>query len=119
MNKSEEDMESFEVISKIMIKTPGKKATYGPGIDTLIREIQKTGSLNKASKAMGMSYSKAWKLVNSTEEMLGFDLIDRHQGARGSDLTKEAKDLLNFYTDLDNEVRTTIEKVKNKYINKF
>lgn len=108
-------MDNFKITSKVMIKSNDRKGSYGPGVDRLIREVDKTGSLNQATKNMDMSYSKAWKLVNKTEEMLGFDLIERHSGAKGSELTKEGKELLAFYDDLEIACKEAIDKVKEKY----
>ena len=62
-------------------------------IARLCEGVERTGSLNKACKEMGMAYSKAWKIMHNTEESLGFALLER-QGARGSVLTQEAKMLL-------------------------
>lgn len=108
-------MEKLLVTFKIMLKSSQGPGNYGPGIDKLIREVGKTGSLNKASKAMDMSYSKAWKLVNKTEEMLGFEIIERHPGAKGSKLTEDGEKLLTYYESLETKVAKAVEEVKKDF----
>lgn len=108
-------MKNLKVLTKIMLGSDEKKGTYGPGTDKLIKKIMETGSLNKATKEMNMSYSKAWKMLNKTEEMLGFELIERHSGARGSEITEKAKDLINYYEDLVKATERAIEEVNTRY----
>lgn len=108
-------MNKLDVYNKVMIKSESSKGSYGPGIDKLIRKVIETGSLNKATKEMDMSYSKAWKLLNRTEEMLGFELIERHAGAKGSDITEEGRKLIEYYDLLNKASEEAIEKVKANY----
>lgn len=46
---------------------PGSPA-IGPGKAALITEIAKTGSISAAARAMGMSYRRAWQLVEALNE---------------------------------------------------
>jgi hypothetical protein len=40
-----------------------EEKAFGPGMVMLLREVERTGSLQKAAKAMNMAYSKAWKML--------------------------------------------------------
>lgn len=108
-------MNKIEIYNKIMLKSEKSRGSYGPGIDKLIRKVIETGSLNKATKEMNMSYSKAWKLLNRTEEMLGFELIKRHAGAKGSDITEEGKRLIEYYDLLTKATKEAIDKVNENF----
>lgn len=108
-------MNKIDVYNKVMLKSEDSKGSYGPGVDKLIRKVIETGSLNKATKEMNMSYSKAWKLLNRTEEMLGFELIERHAGAKGSNITEEGRKLIEYYDLLNEACEQAIEKVKSSY----
>lgn len=44
-----------------------------------------------------MSYSKAWRIIREAEEMLGFKLIDRLSGSKGSLLTEEGIRILDLF----------------------
>jgi len=70
---------------------------FGPGTHELLRHVDGTGSLHRAAKLMGMSYTKAWTLLRKTEEHLGWPLVERHVGGAdggGTSLTKKGRDLL-------------------------
>jgi molybdate transport system regulatory protein len=70
---------------------------FGPGTHELLRHVEDSGSLHRAAKAMGMSYTKAWTLLRKTEEHLGWPLVERHIGGAaggGTSLTARGRDLL-------------------------
>ncbi|MDO4552481.1 MAG: LysR family transcriptional regulator [Bacillota bacterium] len=71
-------------------------STFGPGVASLLRGIEATGSLYSSAKGMGMAYSKAWKTLQLVEEELGWPLIKRN-GPRGSELTERGRKLLTAY----------------------
>ena len=41
----------------------GRKPAIGPGKAELVERIAQTGSISAAARAMGMSYRRAWQLV--------------------------------------------------------
>lgn len=43
----------------------GKTAAMGPGKAELVERIAATGSISAAARAMGMSYRRAWQLVEA------------------------------------------------------
>jgi len=43
----------------------GKSPAMGPGKAELIERIAETGSISAAARAMGMSYRRAWQLVEA------------------------------------------------------
>ena len=61
-----------------------EEKAFGPGMVMLLREVERTGSLQKAAKAMNMAYSKAWKMLKGAEKEWGFALTDRETGAAKS-----------------------------------
>jgi molybdate transport system regulatory protein len=87
---------------------------FGRGIVTLLEGIEKYGSINQATKAMDMAYSKAWKIINKTEEEFGVELISR-EGPHGSQLTEEARKLLTLYHKMEEAARTAADQVLRKY----
>ena len=54
-----------------------EEKAFGPGMVMLLREVERTGSLQKAAKAMNMAYSKAWKMLKGAEKEWGFALTER------------------------------------------
>ena len=51
-------------------------AIFGRGVAQLCRGVDRTGSLNKAAKEIGMAYSKAWRIIKHTEEAFSMQLLD-------------------------------------------
>ncbi len=65
---------------------------------SLLFLIKKEGSLLRASKKLGMTYSRAWDKISRTEKILGIKLLLSKRGVRGgASLTKEALKLLSTY----------------------
>ncbi|MCB7317311.1 winged helix-turn-helix domain-containing protein [Lacrimispora sp. 210928-DFI.3.58] len=91
---------------------------FGPGIARLLREIEKTGSLQKAAQSMNMAYSKAWKILRESEKAWGFPLTDRETGGKdggGSTLTQEAVKLVAAYDSFQSEARGALDCLFQKY----
>ncbi len=89
---------------------------FGPGTHELLRRVDETGSLNRAAKDMGMSYSKAWRIVHEVEERLGVALFERRTGGPeggGSTLTGDGRLLLQrfeaFMSDADHVLELLFE----------
>jgi molybdate transport system regulatory protein len=68
----------MRVASKIWLDHNGK--AFGEGPCRLLKWVEKTNSLHEAAHQMGMSYSKAWKLIQTMEKRLGFSLLDKKIG---------------------------------------
>jgi molybdate transport system regulatory protein len=72
----------------------------GPGKVSLLERIRETGSISAAGRAMGMSYRRAWLLVDSLNR--GFRqavVTTRHGGRRGggAELTAFGQELILRY----------------------
>lgn len=89
----------LDVQVKLVI-VPPSAVPFGPalgkGVVELCRRVDGFGSLNKAAKDMGMSYSKAWRIMKGAEEGFGFELLLRN-GPKGSVLTEDARKLVEAY----------------------
>jgi molybdate transport system regulatory protein len=70
-----------------------KEHGFCRGIAQLLTGVIKLGSLNAGAKAIGMAYSKAWRITKEAEAEFGFKFINR-DGARGSTITVKGKKLL-------------------------
>lgn len=97
--------DSLEVDVRLSIKRPGSESNsvFGPGIARLCEGVRDNGSLYAAARAMGMAYSKAWRIMKDTEAALGLQLLDR-DGAHGSTLTEEGRALLDAYVSMEKDL---------------
>lgn len=76
---------------------------FGPGVGQLLHRVQEYHSLRGAAQSMNMAYSKAWTVLRSAEEQLGFKLLHSSTGGRGGGgavLTEEGRQLLEQYDEL-------------------
>ena len=91
----------------------GGQRRFGPGVAALLEEVREKRSLRAAAGSMGMAYSKAWRIVRTAEESLGYKLLDSTIGGRhggGAALTEEAEALLAAYQALREEVDAFAQK---------
>ncbi|MEA5151687.1 MAG: LysR family transcriptional regulator [Oscillospiraceae bacterium] len=80
---------------------------FGKGIAMLLERVDKFGSINQATRDMGMAYSKAWRILKATEAEFGVSLVSR-DGARGSSLTEDARRLIELYYALNECAREAV-----------
>ncbi|MGQ9680540.1 MAG: winged helix-turn-helix domain-containing protein [Candidatus Bathyarchaeia archaeon] len=100
---------------------------FGPGVCSLLKKIQETGTLKQAADSLGMSYRFAWGLVKKAEARLGYQLLIAHKGGRsgggGTEITEtglrfveEFAKIQEIITDI---LRNGIQLVDIKYENIF
>ena len=64
----------------VKVRVYNESIDFGKGVAELLQRIEATGSLSAAYKAMGMSASKAWKILRRAEADLGFALVSSTAG---------------------------------------
>ena len=80
---------------------------FGPGVAALLAGVREKHSLRAAAGAMGMAYSKAWRIIRAAEDAFGCKLLRSTIGGRhggGALLTPEAEALLAAYQALREDV---------------
>jgi molybdate transport repressor ModE-like protein len=113
-------MEKFH--GALLVRLANEKIFFGPGVVTLLKLTKELESLNAASKKMNLSYSKANKIIKSTEEALKFKLLDRKIGGPnggGSTLTPECIDFLKTFTAYEDELKEHSDLLFEKYFKKY
>ena len=90
---------------RMWLEKDGEQA-LGLGRAILLREIERQGSLNKAAKALGMSYRAAWGRLKKTEEVMGVSLVAEQEKGRGFTLTPQARELVDTFQAWYDDVET-------------
>lgn len=83
----------------------------GPGRADLLELIAGTGSIAAAGKAMGMSYKRAWSLVQALNEGFGTPLVETSRGGSaqgGATLTAAGREVLARYRHMQQATRRAI-----------
>lgn len=78
----------------------------GPGRVELLEKIIETGSISQAAKSMGMSYKKAWDLINSINQHTNKPIVTTQTGGErggGTIVTEEGKQLIAAFKKLHSE----------------
>jgi molybdate transport system regulatory protein len=82
----------------------GAEIAMGPGKAVLLEAIAREGSITAAGKAMGMSYRRAWLLVDAMNRCWAEPLVETAAGGAkggGARLTDTGKTILAAYRALD------------------
>jgi molybdate transport system regulatory protein len=85
----------------------GGERAFGPGKADLLDHIVATGSISAAAKAMEMSYSRAWQLVDQMNRAFKRPLVKAATGGTrggGAVLTAEGAEVLALYRRLEREL---------------
>jgi len=93
----------YKIRSRLWIEADGE-ILLGEGRVWLLKEIEKTGSLTKAAKSMGMSYKKAWSLINTISSRAEFPVLITTIGGKsggGTVLTTYGKTLIKTYETIN------------------
>lgn len=102
-------------------KTPGARLrivvepniAIGPGKAEILDGIRETGSIAAAGRRMGMSYKRAWLLVESMNACFRRPLVETSRGGRargGAVLTPEGETVLNCYRRMEALTARAIEE---------
>ncbi|WP_244530510.1 winged helix-turn-helix domain-containing protein [Salaquimonas pukyongi] len=80
------------------------KAMLGPGKADLLELIGETGSIAAAGRAMGMSYKRAWMLVETMNAIFATPLVTSSRGGSaggGAALTEAGREVLSLFRALE------------------
>ena len=91
---------------------------FGPGAAQLLAGVDELGSLRKSAARMEMSYNKAWSVIRSCEEQLGFALLERRiggAGGGGAALTDKGRELLRRYRAFDREAHAALDRLAQEH----
>ena len=84
---------------------------FGKGIVSIMMLVRQGSSLRAACAQMGLSYSKAWRLLQSAEADLGIPLLDTQKGGTkraASTLSPQGEELLDRYLAFEKEAREAV-----------
>ena len=85
----------------------GDEIAMGPGKADLLDAIARDGSISAAGRAMGMSYRRAWLLVDTMNRCFAKPLVATHSGGgkqAGAKLTADGEAALAAYRGLSAQV---------------
>ncbi|MDR1411657.1 MAG: LysR family transcriptional regulator [Spirochaetaceae bacterium] len=109
---------SIPIQPRLRIMLVREKLFFGPGTFQLLQLIDETGSVQLACKRMGLSYSKAWKMLENMDEQLAFKVVERQQGGSHggrSRITPKGRALMNRYRAFAAECQEEMLRIFSRY----
>jgi molybdate transport system regulatory protein len=97
-------MASIRITARVIAR--GERA-FGPGKAELLEKIAAEGSISKAAKAMDMSYSRAWQLVDAMNNDFKKPLVESSTGGRkggGAVVTKTGHEILSMFRKMEEQL---------------
>jgi molybdate transport system regulatory protein len=82
----------------------GRRRAVGPGKIALLEAISDTGSISAAARKLGMSYRRAWVLVDDLNRHLSRAVVEAAPGGRhggGTTLSPTGRKLVLLYRDIE------------------
>ncbi len=101
----------FKINGRIWIEA--EERFMGIGRLELLQRIEQTGSISAAAKQMGMSYKRAWDLIQSLNSQANSPIVSTQTGGErggGAVLTEEGKRWIVKYTGLQQRFQEFMEQ---------
>jgi molybdate transport system regulatory protein len=89
----------------------GSATALGPGKVELLEAIARTGSISAAARSMGMSYRRAWLLVDTVNRCFKDDLVITSTGGRGGGgavVTPLGEEVLQRYRAMEKKAEKSV-----------
>jgi len=110
---------TYKIKSRIWVELDNK-VLIGEGRIRLLKEIDKQGSLSKAAKSLGISYKKAWTLIDSVNKSAEKEVTTTSIGGKnggGAVLTDYGKKLIRVFDEIKENcwehLNNQVEKIEN------
>ena len=103
-------MQRLDLKVRLML---GDEIAMGPGKADLLEAIEREGSISAAARALGMSYRRAWLLVETMNRCFSQPLVQALAGGRqggGAQLRDEGRQVLQRYRQLQARLRAVAEQ---------
>jgi molybdate transport system regulatory protein len=91
----------------------GTELAIGPGKVALLEAIGQTGSITSSAKKLGMSYRRAWLLVDETNRCLVRPAVQSAAGGQrggGTSLTPLGVELVRRYRALEHQTGLAVKR---------
>jgi molybdate transport system regulatory protein len=110
MSKPSDEASAVAGLLSLRIDLP--QGRIGPGKIALLEAIGKEGSISAAGRALGMSYKRAWDLVDETNKLLGTAVVEASTGGYrggGATLTDAGRNLVDDYRAIERAAQRAAE----------
>jgi molybdate transport system regulatory protein len=95
-----------------------KAIAMGPGKADLLRAIEQSGSISAAARELGMSYRRAWLLVDTMNQCFRSPLVETLTGGQhggGARVTQLGHDVLRRYLDMEAKAADSVRRELDEF----
>lgn len=89
----------------------GEATALGPGRAVLLEAIADTGSISAAARQMGMSYRRAWNLVDAMNKEFRTPVVETSAGGRrggGAVVTELGREVVRRYRSIEEKATDSV-----------
>jgi molybdate transport repressor ModE-like protein len=107
---------------EIWLKTIKDQVIMNEDCLMLLGQIKALGSIKLAAEKNKISYRKAWDIIEKSENILGFKLVEKQRGGKDgghTGLSSDGENLVNAYNELKNDIDLSIKKITKKFFHKI
>lgn len=98
----------------LKIRIPyGDESAMGPGKADLLDAIDRSGSISAAARVMGMSYKRAWDLVDTMNRCFKHPLVATATGGShggGAQVTEFGHEVLRRYREIETAATAAVHR---------
>jgi molybdate transport system regulatory protein len=90
----------------------GEAITFGPGKIDLLQKVEEGHSISGAARALGLTYKRAWALIDTLNRGFGSPVVETSSGGKGGGgarLTPLGEQLVARYLALEAKVDSSVE----------
>lgn len=98
--------------AELRLRIQYPQGSIGPGKIALLEQIDATGSISAGAREMGMSFRRAWLLVDTMNRVFAEPVIKASHGGRsggGAALTPFGRELVERYRTLEAAAQSAAE----------
>ena len=91
----------------------GDQIALGPGKVALLEEIDRSGSISKAARQLGLSYRRAWTLVDTMNKSFKSCLVTGSAGGKkggGASLTPLGSKVIKTYRAMEAKAEKALQE---------
>lgn len=111
------DAYSEQIHARFWLISADQKGYLGVGKVRLMELIDELGSISQAAKTLGMSYKRAWSLIEEVNKIGSLPYVTKEVGGAGgghATLTEAGRKAIAQYRALEADFRQFIEQRKQK-----
>jgi len=104
-------------MARVRIRVHFPCGFIGPGKIDLLEKIIETGSISAAGRALGMSYRRAWQLIDAMNQTFADPVVATQSGGKsggGAEVTAFGRELIEDYRFCEDAFRNAAGPVLDK-----